>query len=248
MSKRKHKNKISKSVISIIFIIFVIIMIYSGIHIFEWLKENHESKKILDDLKETVYLDEKIESVEKYSIDFQSLKQKNPDTIAWLKVNGTNIEYPVVQTTNNDFYMTHSFDKKKNSAGWVFMDYRNKIDGKDKNTVIYAHNRKDGSLFGTLKNILTEEWQNNEENYKISFITEKEKIEYKVFSVYKIEVEDYYINTEFKTEKEFQNFIDKIKLRSKKIFDGNVTTDDQILTLSTCADNNKYRIVLHAKK
>ena len=188
------------------------------------------------------------ENANKYNIEFESLKQKNENTVAWLKVNGTNVEYPVVRTNNNDYYLTHTFDKTYNSAGWIFMDYKNKLDGNEKNIVIYGHNRKDGSMFGTLKNILTEEWQNIEDNLIIPLIDENEKANYRVFSVYKIEQEDYYISTKFSTDNEFQKFIDKIKSRSVKDFGINVSKEDQILTLSTCADNNKYREVLHAKK
>lgn len=223
-------------------------MIFTGIKIFNWIRENKDSNDIIEDIQDSISIDDNIDTVDKYNIDFDSLKQKNSDTIAWIKVNGTDIEYPVVKTTNNDFYMTHSFDKSYNSAGWVFMDYKDKFDGTDNNLVIYGHNRRDGSMFGTLKIILTEEWQNNEENFIIPFITENEKAEYQVFSVYRIEKEDYYITTNFGTDKEFQTFINKIKSRSVKDFDVNVSTEDHILTLSTCADNNKYRVVLHAKK
>ena len=181
-------------------------------------------------------------------MDFKSLKQKNSDTIAWIKVNGTDIEYPVVKTTNNDYYLTHSFDKSYNTAGWVFMNCNNKFDGTDNNIVIFAHNRMDGSMFGTLKNVLTSDWQNNKDNYIIPFITENEKDEYEVFSVYKIENEDYYITTNFKNDTEFQEFINKITSRSVKSFGTKVTTNDQILTLSTCAADNRYRVVVHAKK
>lgn len=118
--------------------------------------------------------------------------------------------------------MTHSFDKSYNTAGWVFMDYKNKFDGTDNNMVIYGHNRRDGSIFGTLKNILTEDWQNNTDNFIIPFITEQEKSEYQVFSVYRIEKEDYYITTNFGTNNEFQKFIDKIKSRSVKDFNVDV--------------------------
>lgn len=246
--KEKLSNNIKKIIITIIFFIFVLIMIISGIKIFEWLQENKKNKEIIDEIKNTVSIDESIGNVNKYNVDFKALKQKNSDTIAWLKVNGTDIEYPVVKTTNNDYYMTHSFDKNYNTAGWVFIDYKNKLDGTDNNMVIYAHNRRDGSMFGTLKNILTQEWQNNKENFIIPFITENEKSEYQVFSVYEIESEDYYITTNFATNSEFQEFINKIKARSEKDFNIDVTTDDSILTLSTCADNNKYRVVLHAKK
>lgn len=114
--------------------------------------------------------------------------------------------------------------------------------------VIYGHNRRDGSMFGTLKNILTDEWQNNQDNFVIPFITENDKLEYQVFSVYRIEKEDYYITTNFSTNNEFNDFINKIKLRSVKDFGVDVTSDDNIMTLSTCDNDNNYRVVLHAKK
>lgn len=103
-------------------------------------------------------------------------------------------------------------------------------------------------MFGSLKNILTSKWYNNKENYNIIFNIEGKNCIYKVFSVYKIEAEDYYIKTKFSDNKEFEEFINTIKKRSVKNFDINVSKDDSILTLSTCANNNKYRVVLHAKK
>ena len=120
--------------------------------------------------------------------------------------------------------------------------------GTDKNIVVYGHNRKDGSMFGSLKNILKKDWLSNVNNFIIPFITEKEKSQYQVFSVYKIEKESYYITTNFKNETEFQEFIDKVKSRSVKNFGITPRVGDSILTLSTCADNDKYRVVLHAKK
>lgn len=246
--KKKNNKILRKIIVIIIFLIFISIMIFTGIKIIIWFKENKQSEDIMDDILDSISIDEKVGSIDKYNIDFENLKQINSDTIAWIKVNGTEIEYPVVKTKNNDYYMTHSFDKTYNSAGFVFMDYKNKFDGTDNNMVIYGHNRRDGSMFGTLKNILTEDWQANPDNYIIPFITETKKAEYQVFSVYTIEAEDYYITTNFGTDNEFQKFIDKIKSRSIKDFGIDVTTDDNILTLSTCADNNKYRVVLHAKK
>ena len=247
-NKKVNKRKTKRIIIPILLLIFISTMIITGIKIINWLKENKNSNDIIEDIQGLISIDDNIDSVNKYNVNFDSLKQKNPDTIAWIKVNGTNIEYPVVKTTNNNFYMTHSFDKSYNSAGWVFMDYKNKFDGTDHNMVIYGHNRRDGSMLGTLKNILTEEWQNNTENIIIPLITENEKSEYQVFSVYRIEKEDYYITTNFETDNEFKKFIDKVKSRSVKNFGVDVTTSDNILTLSTCADNNKYRVVLHAKK
>lgn len=241
--KKKDKKAILIKLLNLIFVLGIIISI---IHITKWYLDNKENKDLENKLANVVTIEQKSGDKE-YNINFKELEAVNNETIGWLKVNGTDIEYAVVKTKNNSYYLNHNFEKKYNIAGWIFVDYKNNFDGTDKNIVIYGHNRKDGSMFGTLKNILKEEWYSNEENLVIDFITEQEQAKYQVFSVYKIEKEDYYINTEFK-EDEFEEFIDALKDRSIKDFNIDVSAEDSILTLSTCADNNKYRVVLHAKK
>ena len=144
--------------------------------------------------------------------------------------------------------MNHSFYKSKNSAGWLFADYKNKLDGSDKNIVVYGHNRTDGSMFGTLKNILNKEWYDNTDNMDIVYMDIRGKHIYKVFSIYKIENEDYYITIQFNNDSEYKKFLTTIKSRSIKDFNVEISETDSILTLSTCANNNKYRVVLHAKR
>ena len=250
MSRAKHYNKKKTNIISIILLfIFIILLFYSGTKIVIWYMNNQNNKKISDEISKFITLDETKEDNEgKYVIDFEKLKEKNSDIVAWLKVNGTNIETTVVKTTDNDYYLTHNFNKEYNSAGWIFADYKNKVDGTDKNLVIYGHNMRDNSMFGSLKWVINEDWYNNEDNKYITLVTENETQIYEVFSVYQIEEEDYYIQTNFNTEKEFSTFLETIKKRSKKDFNVDVNKEDNILTLSTCANNNKYRVVLHAKK
>lgn len=217
---RKKNKKYKKAILNLIlYIILLSILIYSGIKIFKWYKDKTNNNKIAEQIKNTVIVEE-----------------ENGD------------EYPVVKGTNNSFYLNHCFDKSNNSAGWIFADYRNKFDNTDKNIVIYGHNIRDGSMFGSMLNILNAKWYENEENTNITLYTENEKCMYKVFSIYKIENEDYYIKTEFKNDNEFEDFIKTLKKRSIKDFNVDVSKDDNILTLSTCANNNKYRVVLHAKK
>ena len=245
---KRFKESNTNPLTYIFLIICVATMIFSGVKICIWFSENQKSNAIINEIQYSVSIDNNIDSVEKYTIDFESLKNRNPDTIAWIKVNGTSIEYPIVKTSNNDFYMNHSFDKSYNSAGWVFMDYKNSGDGTDKNMVIYAHNRLDNSLFGTLKNILSSDWYDNIDNLTIPLIFENEKAEYQLFSVYKIAKEDYYITTNFNSDSDFEQFINTIKSRSIKDFGVDVTTEDSILTLSTCAETSSHRVVLHAIK
>ena len=250
MSRAKHYNKKKTNIpIIILMIFFIILLFFSGTKIVIWYMNNQNNKKISDEIAEFVTVDEtKEDDEEKYVVDFEKLKEKNSDIVAWLKVKGTNIETTVVKSTNNDYYLTHNFNKEYNSAGWIFADYKNKVDGTDKNLVIYGHNMRDDSMFGSLKWVINEDWYNNEDNKYITLITENETQVYEVFSVYQTEKEDYYIQTNFDTEKEFNTFAQTIKKRSKKDFNVDVNKEDNILTLSTCANNNKYRVVLHAKK
>ena len=248
---RKGKRYKSKnSTIAYVFIlIFIAIFIFSAIQIIKYIKNSKENEKILEEISKyiTINSSEDGEEQDKIHIDFNSLKEKNSDTIGYLKVNGTDIESVVVQAEDNSYYLSHNFDKNNNNAGWIFADYRNKFDGTDRNIVIYGHNMKNGTMFSSLKNILNNDWQEAEENKYITFITENKASTYEVFSIYTIENEDYYITTSFKDDEEFQNFIDKIKSRSIKNYETKVTSEDQILTLSTCANDNKYRVVLHSK-
>lgn len=239
----KKKNKI---LITLIQIVLIVVIIFSGIKIIEWIKSNKKNKDIMSEIKENVVINNEMDSNnEEYKIDFAKLKQKNSDAIAWIKVNGTDIDFPVVKGTDNSYYLTHNFDKEKNKAGWIFADYRNKFDGTDKNIIIYGHNMKNGSMFASLKDVIKEEWYNNENNKYIALITENENCKYQVFSVYQIETEEYYLQTNISN---FKEFVEKIKGRSKKDFNVDIKETDSILTLSTCADNTKYRVVLHSVK
>jgi len=242
MGKRIRKKSIKYVVTNSFLIIFLILLAISSIEIIKWYKENKQNKKIQGKISEVIIVNE-----EETLIDFNKLKETNQNTVAWLKVNGTDIEYTVVKTNDNSYYLDHNFENEYNKAGWIFADYKNKLDGTDKNIVIYGHNRRDGSMFASLKNILKEEWYSNQENRKITFITENENCIYEVFSIYQIEAEDYYITTDFENG-EFLKYIETVKNRSIKDFNIEVTEEDNILTLSTCGNDNDYRVVLHAKK
>lgn len=245
-NKRKSKGKI---VYILLIILFLVMIVFSSMKIIKWYLNNNENKKIKNELSDMVTVNENASNdKDKYTIDFNDLKNINQDAIAWLKVNGTDIQYVIVKANNNDYYLRRNFNKQYNVAGWPFADYKNKFDGTDKNIVIYGHNMLSNAMFGTLPNILKEDWYNNEENYNILLATEQGNVMYRVFSVYQIENEDYYIQTQFNDNNAFKEFINTIKGRSIKDFNTEVTENDSILTLSTCASTNKYRIVLHAKK
>ncbi len=181
------------------------------------------------------------------NVDFNSLKETNDHVKGWIQVNGTNINYPFVQANDNKYYLTHSFNKSYNLAGWVFLDYRNDISKLNKNTIIYAHGRIDQTMFGSLKNILTNGFLNDPNNFVVKLSTEYENTLWQVFSVYRIPLTSDYLKTSFVNDKQFLDFAKMLTDRSAHNFDTTVNETDQILTLSTCYNDNGERVVLHAK-
>ena len=271
MKKKKFSLKRVKwknVILTIILLLSITTFIYSLKNFINWNKDNIKSEQIINEIndlnvvtetnnEETTEIinseEEKPKSIywsyikmNLINVDFKELKERNNDTVAWIQVGGTNINYPVVQTKDNSYYLTHSFDKKYTDAGWVFMDYRNDSNNFGKNTIIYAHARKDRTMFGSLKNILTNDWYKDKNNHIIKLSTETENTLWQVFSVYHINTETYYITTSFKSDNDYKDFIKTIKNRTALYFNTNVTEKDKILTLSTCY-TKKQKVVLHAK-
>ena len=243
MKKRKINKK--KVILLIFILIFGIMFTISTIKIINYLKDNSENKQIQKKINKAITITPNKE--DKYKVDFNILTKQNNDTVAYLKVNGTNIDYVVVKGTDNDYYLNHNFNKKYNVSGWIFADYHNKFDGSDKNIIIYGHNTMDGSMFGTLKDTLNKDWYENKDNHKIMLVTTKGINYYQVFSTYTIEVEDYYINTTFSTDDDYETFLKRLKFRSIYPYEVNISKTDKILTLSTCTPDGNKRVVLHAK-
>lgn len=181
------------------------------------------------------------------NVDFNTLKKINPDVVGWLKVENTNVNYPIVQANDNAYYLTHDFKRNKNSAGWIFLDYRNDLNNLRKNSIIYGHNMLNKTMFGSIPdNVLSNSWLSNPNNHLIKLSTPNSNMIWKIFSVYTIEPESYYIKTLFNNI-EYQQFIDTIKARSIYDFNEELTINDKILTLSTCDNTGKKRVVIHAK-
>lgn len=183
-----------------------------------------------------------------YSKYYNDLLELNSDTIGWISVNNTKINYPVVQSQDNNYYLDKAFDKTRNTAGWLFVDYRNNMDYIDKNTIIYGHGLfRNGVMFSTLKNVLNENWYTNSQNLDIIFSIKEKKYTWKIFSIYTIDVTNDYLYTDFTTDEEFIEFINLLSNRSIYNFNVEVTASDKILTLSTCYKDDKHRLVVHAK-
>lgn len=226
---------------------------FIGINNHQSMKEVNEIKKslqiVIDETDNTEIVEE-IEQKEEVKIinDYlASLLNVNQDTVGWLKVNNTNVDYPVVQAGDNKKYLDYNFNNIEDRDGWIFMDYRNDKVELSKNTIIYGHNRYySGVMFGTLYKTAYKSWYGKEENQIIEFDTLYGKMKWKIFSIYKIEKTTDYLKVNFSDEAVWNDFTTMLKNRSVYNFGVDVGVDDKILTLSTCSSNRNLRLVIHA--
>lgn len=233
MSKNNYWT--SKALLTTTALVFLAAFGYSSYKIYLWYRDSHVAINIMSELDSPTN-----------APDFNNLIIRNPDTVAWVTVPGTEINYPVVQTEDNDYYLFHSFDKKPNQAGWIFADYRNNFEELDKNTIIYGHGFINKIMFGTLKDTLKAEWRSVEDNRIITLVTPEKKLTWQVFSIYRLKTSDDYLSVSFNNEAEFTKFLGLIKGRSSYDFGIDIGADDKVLTLSTCY-NQAEKVVLHAK-
>lgn len=234
--------------------IIIVLIVYKT---FFWQQDSFKTNKQIENIVDTTLVKE-IQSgiatenvitqntISYLEVDFTDLLKQNAEVKGWIKVKNTNINYPFVQTQDNEYYLKHSFDKSKNSAGWVFADFRNNLKEWDQNTILYAHGRLDNTMFGSLKKVIEPEWYEKVENRWIQISTQDANSIWQVFSVYTIKPETYYITPNFESEEKHMEFLNTLKERSVYDFEVELTNGDKILTLSSCY-NNELRVVLHAK-
>lgn len=267
MKIRRGRSRARTAISCVIALICIAGMGYSGYKIIEWKIDSNKTVEQTEQVEDAGNVEE-IEDSDKtetiatneppntpywnyikmklLDVNFSELSKINSEVGGWIQVSGTNINYPFVRTSNNDFYLTHSFDKSYSKAGWVFSDFRNHDDGTDRNLILYAHGRYDATMFGTLRNILTSGWLNNTDNFTVRTVNNSVSELWQVFSVYKIPTTNDYIQTSFSNDDEFGRFAELLRKRSAYDFKTTVAPTDNILTLSTCFSSSE-RVVLHAK-
>ena len=200
-----------------------------------------------------------VEYSEEYLDEFAALYARNNDFVGWLEIEGTPLSYPVVQGDDNDYYLTHNFDGKKERHGTPFMDYRNDIDRLNANTVLHGHNMKsDNQMFSELENYY--KGQNAINYYRqhpiIKFDTLNEKMEWKIFAVFTCGVNTkdddflaYYDYLMASSEEDYMKWVEEFKSRSIYDIPVDVEVGDNLLTLSTCYyEKDDQRLVIVARR
>jgi len=232
------KNKIIKYSLLIFFIGLIIIGIYNI------LQETNEYKEANDSYEELEKYIEEENRIDFPKIDFKSLKEINKDVIGWIYSDGMDINYPIVQGSDNDYYLKHLIDGTYNDSGSIFLDYRNKYNFNNKHTIIYGHNMLDGSMFTNLTRYKDQSFYDNNKTYLI--MTPYENFVIEVFSGYVASVKEDAWELNFDSDEEFNNWIKTIK--EKSIFESSLIPKigDKLVTLSTCSyELDNARFVLH---
>lgn len=236
----------------VIFVIMFILLIFSATNVVLWYMDNKEISSEVELVQsitpiEVVSVDDESTSEKKdyLTVDFKEVSKINSEVVGWINIPNTKVNYPILKHNNNSYYLNHSFDKSKNNAGWIFIDYRNNAELLDKNTVIYGHNRLDGSMFGSLSNLTKKEYLKTDDEQIIYLSTPNYNYVFKIFSIYRIDTTDDYIKIDF-NDNEYLSWLEMIKKRSMHDFNVDVNGNDKIITLSTCYKHVK-KLVVHAK-
>lgn len=266
--EKNNKKNIGIILFRIISITIILICVFA---LFQWQKENSLNSNLQDDLSNLIFeknleisdvpLNSEPESSENIvseedtssnniiplEVDFNALTKKNSEAVAWIKINNTNINYPIVKTSDNFYYLTRNFNKEKNSAGWIFADFRNNFETLDKNTIIYGHNRRNGTMFSNLNYYLDSKWYTDKNNKYFNFIAKNQSFIAEIFSVYKVSSNNISLTNNFTSTEELLENIEAWKNASIYDFETDVTVEDNLLTLYTCDNNNAYRIIIVSK-
>ena len=187
---------------------------------------------------------------EKFRVDFDELMKINKDTVGWIRFykEPSQINYPVVQGADNDLYLHKTFSANENTLGAIFVDAAASSDFTDKNTIIYGHRMKDGSMFRKLEEYKDKDfWKENP--YFYIYTPDGKEITYKIYSVGQVlDTSDTYL-TSFAGEEDYQKFLDMTVKEADYDTGVKVTTDDTIVTLSTCtAASDEHRFVVRGVK
>lgn len=255
MNQKSQKNKIIK-ILTIIFLICLISAI--GYIVYEKHKSS-ENKKMYNELQENAILDQTTEDLAEVKEEFvekvRELQEENPDVKGWIRIEGTSINYPLLQTDNNDYYLTHNYKKEKSSYGSIFINKKSNIKDNNSNVIIYGHNMKNSQMFNELLNYQSKDFYT--EHPIIQVATEEGEYNYEIICAFKSRifykneknVFRYYQYYNFETESKFNEYIKNCK--SIQLYDIGKTAKygEQLITLITCEYSRENgRMVVVARK
>ena len=223
-------------------------------------RESAEAYDGLADLVEMPQQEEKPDTTEETSgeddsvvlpsVDFEILQENGPDIIAWLTLPDTAVNYPVTQAEDNDYYLRHLYDGTYNKAGCLFADYENKKDFSDRNTIIYGHNMRDGSMFASLNEYKEQSYYDS--HPQMYLVTPDGGYLCDIFAAFEAKPKESGSDTspwrmEWKDDGAYTTWLSAMADHSVVETDVTVTSSDKVLTLSTCTPGGASRFIVMGK-
>ena len=242
-SQQKPKKK-SRAWIIILLVILIAVLLFSAYKIYEILSEWNEGTQSYSKVTEefVTYTEES----EVPEVNFTELQETYNASIGWVRIEGTRVDYPVAQWTNNSYYLNHLLDGTRNNNGTIFMDYRNNTDLSDRNTFIYGHHMKNGSMFGSLVGYKKQSYY--EEHPIVEYITPEKTWRAEIFSAQIVDAGSDVFTLVYADDEEFNAYLKEMQKASLIDTDVTVTAEDRILTLMTCTyEYDNARFVVQAK-
>lgn len=224
--------------------IFLTVLVYCILIVLCITDEYQTEEKKTEEYQNEYLIYEETEEKNEFSVDFEKLKKKNSDSVAWLRFDQPEvISYPVVQAKDNSFYLRRDINKKYSAYGTLFMDSHNKNDFTDSNTIIYGHNMLNGSMFGSLKKYKTKEyWEKN--SYFYIYTPDNMVHKYHIYGVYIVGPYSDIFTYSFGNTNLLQEYLDMTSTMKLYKTGIHASISDHTVTLSTCTSNSTKRLVL----
>lgn len=249
MSSRENDRKKANRIAIIILIIFLLLCLFGGLGylVFHWYG-GYAANKTYDDLLSFVEEETEVaEELPENPINFASLKAKNDEVYAWIKIPNTKINYPIVQSKVDDnFYLNRSIDKTYLFAGMIYSQSCNSLDFYDPVTVLYGHNMNNGSMFANLHKFQNADFFNKNDTFYV--YTQTHILTYKVVSAFKYDNRHIMNSYDFRDSaqlEEFQNTVlDPESLLKNVRSDVELNEYSKLLVLSTCIGDKRSRYLV----
>ena len=256
--QRKHhsgsrKKKEKGSLLSnIILMIAAGVFLYAAYNLWGIYSEYNKGVSEYESLQELVIMESMPDVPEEddvFKVDFDKLKEINPEVVGWIRFEEpSEINYPIVEGIDNDKYLHTTFEGNRNSAGTLFIDMTNSSDFSDKNTFIYGHNMKNGSMFGSLKKYKDYDFYKEHPCFYI-YTPDGMESTYQIFaSAIVKDLSDSYVK-QYADNAEFEQYLSYVRGLSRYATDVEVSADSEIVSLSTCTNvSDDERLLIHAVK
>src|SRR5690625_2000525 len=234
MVKEKKPSRVKKTLSRIITVVSLAVFVYSIYALGSIFYDYYHNRQVLADVQDIYDSLEVPEEVSygEFRSQFFDLHEINPDIVGWISVEDTIINYPILQTIDNEYYLNRNYKKEESRAGSIFMDYRNNVEEENRNTIVYGHRMKDNTMFNSLTNYLDEDFFKNHKT--INYDTMYGSYDAEVFAVYYTTTDFDYIQTDFASDEDYAAFLNEVEQKSEIQADFDVNADDEIVTLSTC--------------